>query len=116
QPAWPIGTRFVSPAACTEALLGPAIGANPPGARGARIRNLGGAPSDSQVLNRPGRGRAIGDAPTEGRIPMPSTDPYVVHVDANAQARPFPHFWEQMFGSGHANLPCETAGGAMRGI
>ena len=25
-------------------------------------------------------------------------------VDANAQTTPFPHFWEQMFGSGHAIL------------
>ena len=28
----------------------------------------------------------------------------VIRVDAGAPARPFPHFWEQMFGSGHANL------------
>ena len=27
-----------------------------------------------------------------------------VHVDAQAQVTPFPHFWEQMFGSGRANL------------
>jgi xylan 1,4-beta-xylosidase len=27
-----------------------------------------------------------------------------VTIDANAPARPFPHFWEQMFGSGHAVL------------
>jgi xylan 1,4-beta-xylosidase len=27
-----------------------------------------------------------------------------VHVDAQAQAAPFPHFWEQMFGSGRAIL------------
>jgi xylan 1,4-beta-xylosidase len=27
-----------------------------------------------------------------------------ITIDANAQARPFPHFWEQMFGSGHAVL------------
>ena len=25
-------------------------------------------------------------------------------VDAKAQGTPFPHFWEQMFGSGRANL------------
>ena len=30
--------------------------------------------------------------------------PEVIRVDADAPARPFPHFWEQMFGSGHANL------------
>lgn len=27
-----------------------------------------------------------------------------VEIDVNAQAHPFPHFWEEMFGSGHANL------------
>jgi xylan 1,4-beta-xylosidase len=27
-----------------------------------------------------------------------------VDIDANAPATPFPHFWEQMFGSGRANL------------
>ncbi|HTV04167.1 MAG TPA: hypothetical protein VME86_02285 [Acidobacteriaceae bacterium] len=27
-----------------------------------------------------------------------------IQVDATAQTTPFPHFWEQMFGSGHANL------------
>jgi xylan 1,4-beta-xylosidase len=30
--------------------------------------------------------------------------PSVILVDANAQAHPFPHFWEQMFGSGRAIL------------
>jgi xylan 1,4-beta-xylosidase len=28
----------------------------------------------------------------------------VVQIDANAEAHPFPHFWEQMFGSGRAIL------------
>jgi xylan 1,4-beta-xylosidase len=28
----------------------------------------------------------------------------IVHIDAAAPAMPFPHFWEQMFGSGRANL------------
>src|SRR5215470_16040142 len=28
----------------------------------------------------------------------------VVHVDLTASTTPFPHFWEQMFGSGRANL------------
>ena len=28
----------------------------------------------------------------------------VIRVDADAPSRPFPHFWEQMFGSGRANL------------
>jgi xylan 1,4-beta-xylosidase len=32
------------------------------------------------------------------------TAPKVIQVDSAAPARPFPHFWEQMFGSGHANL------------
>ena len=27
-----------------------------------------------------------------------------INIQAQAQGRPFPHFWEQMFGSGHANL------------
>ena len=27
-----------------------------------------------------------------------------ISIDANAPARPFPHFWEQMFGSGRAVL------------
>lgn len=27
-----------------------------------------------------------------------------IHVDASAPGTPFPHFWEQMFGSGRANL------------
>lgn len=30
--------------------------------------------------------------------------PEAIHIDAKASARPFPHFWEQMFGSGRANL------------
>lgn len=30
--------------------------------------------------------------------------PAVISVDANAPSQPFPHFWEQMFGSGHAVL------------
>lgn len=27
-----------------------------------------------------------------------------IHIDLNAPPRPFPHFWEQMFGSGRAIL------------
>jgi xylan 1,4-beta-xylosidase len=27
-----------------------------------------------------------------------------IEIDAKAKAAPFPHFWEEMFGSGHANL------------
>ncbi len=30
--------------------------------------------------------------------------PITISIDANAPAHPFPHFWEQMFGSGHAAL------------
>ncbi len=30
--------------------------------------------------------------------------PASISIDANAPAHPFPHFWEQMFGSGHAVL------------
>ena len=30
-------------------------------------------------------------------------------VDAHASATPLPHFWEQMFGSGHANLAMREA-------
>ena len=32
-----------------------------------------------------------------------------VTVDAHASATPLPHFWEQMFGSGHANLAMREA-------
>ena len=35
--------------------------------------------------------------------PTPAS-PEVVEIDAHAAARPFPHFWEQMFGSGRAIL------------
>jgi xylan 1,4-beta-xylosidase len=27
-----------------------------------------------------------------------------IRIDAHAATTPFPHFWEQMFGSGHAIL------------
>ncbi len=30
-------------------------------------------------------------------------------VDAHAKVTPLPHFWEQMFGSGHANLAMREA-------
>jgi xylan 1,4-beta-xylosidase len=33
-----------------------------------------------------------------------ASPPQVVRIDATAAARPFPHFWEEMFGSGHATL------------
>jgi xylan 1,4-beta-xylosidase len=32
-----------------------------------------------------------------------------VTIDAHAKATPLPHFWEQMFGSGHANLAMREA-------
>src|SRR5262249_48769155 len=33
-----------------------------------------------------------------------STSKLTIRVDPDSPARPFPHFWEQMFGSGRANL------------
>jgi xylan 1,4-beta-xylosidase len=33
---------------------------------------------------------------------QPATE--VIRIDASAASRPFPHFWEQMFGSGRANI------------
>ena len=32
-----------------------------------------------------------------------------ITIDAQARATPLPHFWEQMFGSGHANLALREA-------
>jgi len=37
------------------------------------------------------------------------TKPNVIVVDANAPSHPFPHFWEQMFGSGRAVLSLRDA-------
>src|ERR1700744_4737552 len=40
-------------------------------------------------------------------VPMVSaqqSSPEIIRVDANAQTTPFPHFWEQTFGSGRAIL------------
>jgi xylan 1,4-beta-xylosidase len=37
-------------------------------------------------------------------IPCVSQSPTVITVDTAASTRPFPHFWEQMFGSGRAIL------------
>jgi xylan 1,4-beta-xylosidase len=37
-------------------------------------------------------------------IPAQAQQTETVSIDANAPATPFPHFWEQMFGSGHAIL------------
>jgi xylan 1,4-beta-xylosidase len=39
-----------------------------------------------------------------GQVASGSQDSGVVVVDASAPAHPFPHFWEQMFGSGRAIL------------
>jgi xylan 1,4-beta-xylosidase len=36
--------------------------------------------------------------------PALAAGPEVISIDARAAARPFPHFWETMFGSGRANL------------
>ncbi|MGD0566933.1 MAG: glycosyl hydrolase family 39 [Candidatus Sulfotelmatobacter sp.] len=35
---------------------------------------------------------------------QPGSEPDLIVIDANAAAHPFPHFWEQMFGSGRAIL------------
>src|ERR1700751_4233281 len=35
---------------------------------------------------------------------QPSSSSQIVRIDLSAPATPFPHFWEQMFGSGRANL------------
>ena len=37
-------------------------------------------------------------------VGLAQTAPETIRIDVNAPARPFPHFWEQMFGSGRANL------------
>jgi xylan 1,4-beta-xylosidase len=37
-------------------------------------------------------------------VPLQVHAQEVVPIDAHAQTTPFPHFWEQMFGSGRANL------------
>jgi xylan 1,4-beta-xylosidase len=37
-------------------------------------------------------------------VTLASTAQNAVTIDAKATAHPFPHFWEQMFGSGRANL------------
>jgi len=36
--------------------------------------------------------------------PAPATDPITISVSAKAPGSPFPHYWEQMFGSGRAVL------------
>src|SRR5260370_21553375 len=36
--------------------------------------------------------------------PQDSHSPETIHVDLRAKGQPFPHFWEEMFGSGRAVL------------
>src|SRR5437899_11357620 len=40
-------------------------------------------------------------APAQGQA---TAHPELITADANAPSRPFPHFWEKMFGSGRAIL------------
>src|ERR1700739_3305836 len=37
-------------------------------------------------------------------VPQSAASTQAITIDAHAAATPFPHFWEQMFGSGRANL------------
>src|SRR6202521_2690698 len=37
-------------------------------------------------------------------FPLPAAGQEVLQIDAQPQTTPFPHFWEQMFGSGRAIL------------
>jgi xylan 1,4-beta-xylosidase len=37
-------------------------------------------------------------------VPQDATSPEIITIDANVKSQPFPHFWEQMFGSGRAIL------------
>jgi len=43
-------------------------------------------------------------AAAEARSSAPAPSPIRIVIDGNAPARPFAHFWEQMFGSGRAAL------------
>jgi len=43
---------------------------------------------------------SVAALPVQAHAPVAQT----VRVDAAAEATPFPHFWERMFGSGHATL------------
>jgi xylan 1,4-beta-xylosidase len=42
-------------------------------------------------------------------VVVAQSPPELVHVDAAGRAHPFPHFWEEMFGSGRANLTLRDA-------
>src|SRR5256885_8740968 len=44
-----------------------------------------------------------------GQTPTSTPANEVVRVDLSAPGHPFPHFWEQMFGSGRANLTLRDA-------
>jgi xylan 1,4-beta-xylosidase len=46
----------------------------------------------------------VGLVPLVGGSAWAQSSPEVIRIDASAPARPFPHFWEQVFGSGRANL------------
>jgi xylan 1,4-beta-xylosidase len=59
---------------------------------GCKMRFLLVLPLASALLNLPASAQA------------PAVSPQVIVVDAQAPAHPFPHFWEQMFGSGRAIL------------
>ena len=43
-------------------------------------------------------------APVATHAQQPAQRQQQIAIDAAAPSTPFPHFWEQMFGSGHANL------------
>ena len=42
-------------------------------------------------------------------ITLNAQTPQTITIDANASGTPFPHFWEQMFGSGRAVLALRAA-------
>jgi xylan 1,4-beta-xylosidase len=46
---------------------------------------------------------AFGQLP-QSSVPQAEASPETINVDLSATAHPFPHFWEQMFGSGRAIL------------
>ena len=47
--------------------------------------------------------RAFGQVPQQS-VPTSDTSSETINVDLSAPEHPFPHFWEQMFGSGRAIL------------
>ncbi len=50
-------------------------------------------------------------AHAQGKLPVspPADAPVRLVIDANAPTTPFPHFWEQTFGSGHALLALRSS-------